>query len=371
MNLLFNNTINSDNTSINDTDNDIISEEDNPFTINLNTQYVTTNLVKKSLIHDSSSHFNFTAIRVNIRSLNNYKTFAKLESLLSALTFKPSIIAVTETWLKPDQLGPHTNLSSYTFLSNPRSKYSGGGVAFYIRDEIEYTHRIDLNIINEKIFESIFVDIKFQDKVITCRNIYHSPSNNGNAQKMFPSDLDNIPKKINKRESFLLGDFNLNILDCDEPNVTKFSSSINKPTRITDNSFTLLDQIRTNSNTLQKVKSCIITFSISDHLATMMSVAVKKFKSSNTVSEYYLQYSDSKIQSFSISLSELDITPVLNETDLNNAYNKFYPDCRNKFEEHFPLKRRPSRLKPQKSRFDQKLKNLLQCKGYIVLLSLI
>ena len=116
---MFNNTKNSDNTSINDTDNDIISKEDDPFTVTSNTQYVRANLVKKSLIHDFSSHFNFTAISVNIRSLNNYKNFAKLESLLSALTFKPSIIAVTETWLKPDQLGPHINLSHYTFLSSP------------------------------------------------------------------------------------------------------------------------------------------------------------------------------------------------------------------------------------------------------------
>ena len=176
LNLLFNNTINSDNTSINDSDNDIFSEEDDPFTINSNTQYVTTNLVKKSLIHDSSSHFNFIASSVNIRSSNNYKNLEKLESLLSALNFKPSIIAITETWLKPDQLGPHTNLSNCTFLSNPRSKYRRGGVAFYIRDDIEYTHRIDLDIMNEKIFESVFVDIKFQDKVITCGNIYGSPT---------------------------------------------------------------------------------------------------------------------------------------------------------------------------------------------------
>ena len=71
----------------------------------------------------------------------------------------------------------------------------------------------------KKIFESIFVDIKFQDKVITRGNIYRSPCN---AQKMFLADLDDILRKINKRESFLLGDFNYNILDCDEPNVSKF-----------------------------------------------------------------------------------------------------------------------------------------------------
>ena len=93
-----------------------------------------------------------------------------------------------------------------------------------------------------------------------------------------------------------------------------------------------------------------------------MSIAVKKCKSSKTGSEYYRQFSDSKIESFSKSLFELDITPVLNETDPNKAYNKFYQDYRNKFEEHFPLKKIPSRLKPQKSWFDQELKNLLQCK---------
>ena len=131
-------------------------------------------------------------------------------------------------------------------------KYRGGGVAFYIRDDIEYTHRIDLDLMNEKIFESIFADIKFQDKVITCGNIYRSPCNNGNVQKMFLADVDDIMRKINKRESFLLGDFNYNILNCDKPNVTKFidvmydhgfSSLIYRPTRITDNSSTLLDQI--------------------------------------------------------------------------------------------------------------------------------
>ena len=183
---------------------------------------------------------------------------------------------------------------------------------------------------------------------------------------MFPADLDDILRKINKRESFLFGDFNYYILDWNEPNVTKFidvmydhgfSSLINRPKRITDDSSTLLDQIWTNSNIPQKVKSCIITFSILDHLTTMMCIAVKKCESSKTGSEYYRQFSDSKIKSFSKSLSELDITSVLDETDPNNAYNKFYQDYKNKFEEYFPLKRRLSRLKPQKSWFEQELKN--------------
>ena len=52
----------------------------------------------------------------------------------------------------------------------------------------------------------------------------------------------------------------------------------------------------------------------------MMCIAVYKYKISKTGSEYYRQFSDSKIESFSKSLFELEITPVLDETDQNTAY---------------------------------------------------
>ena len=207
---------------------------------------------------------------------------------------------------------PHINLPNCTFHSNPRSKYRGGGVAFHIRVDVESTHRADLDIMNEKIFESIFINIKFQDKVTTCGNIHRFPGNTGNVQKMFLTNLEDILRKINKRESFLLGDFNYNNVDCDEPNVTKFtdvmhdhgfSFLINRPKRIIDTISTLFDQIWTKSNTPQKVQSCIITFSISDHLATMMCIAINNCKSSKAGTEYYRQFSDSKIESFSTSLS--------------------------------------------------------------------
>ena len=71
----------------------------------------------------------------------------------------------------------------------------------------------------------------------------------------------------------------------------------------------------------------------------MMRIAVNKYKSSKTGSEYYCQFSDSKTESFSKSLSELHITPVLDETDPNTAYNKYDQDFSYKFEEHFPLQK--------------------------------
>ena len=71
----------------------------------------------------------------------------------------------------------------------------------------------------------------------------------------------------------------------------------------------------------------------------MMSIAVKKCNSSKTGGEYYRQFRDSKIESFSESLAELDITPILNETDPNNVYNKFLPRLhKQNFRNIFPCK---------------------------------
>ena len=99
----------------------------------------------------------------------SHKNFAKMEDLSS------SIIAVTETWLKPAQTGFYTNLTGFTFFSNPRIHHRRGGVAFYIRDNLTYTQRIDLYVMNEKILEAFYIDIKLKEKTITCDVIYRSP----------------------------------------------------------------------------------------------------------------------------------------------------------------------------------------------------
>ena len=161
-----------------------------------------------------------------------------------------------------------------------------------------YSRRTDLEIMNEKVIEAIFVDIMFKNKTITCGNIYHSPSKDANAQSLFQSILENILHKISKRECLLFVDFNINLLDCDEPNVGNFievmlengyKSLINRPTRITQTNGTLLDHIWTNCCNAQKLKSCIITYSISDHLVTMICMSIKKSQTKNI--EYYRSFS--------------------------------------------------------------------------------
>ena len=96
---------------------------------------------------------------------------------MSSLTLAPSLIAVTETWSKPNYSDSITNLPGYSFISNPRTQIQGGGVEFYVKENLVCSTRLDLNRMEEKFFESFFFDVKFKNKTVTFGCIYRAPCN--------------------------------------------------------------------------------------------------------------------------------------------------------------------------------------------------
>ena len=53
---------------------------------------------------------------------------------------------------------------------------------------------------NEKIFESIFIDIHFENKVVTCGTIYRSPNKDMKFLNKFFQHLNQILKKLKKQK---------------------------------------------------------------------------------------------------------------------------------------------------------------------------
>ena len=77
--------------------------------------------------------------------------------MLDGLQHKFSLLGVTETWLKDDDCDLY-DIEGYNKLEKHRQNRSGGGVAIFIKDSIEYTIRNDLITFNEHI-ESVFFEI--------------------------------------------------------------------------------------------------------------------------------------------------------------------------------------------------------------------
>ena len=141
------------------------------------------------------------------------------------------------------------NLNNYSFEFTPTETYAGGTL-LYIANHLSYKCCNDLNVYIKNELESTFIEIvnpKKSDIIVGV--IYRHPSMdltdfNCNYLNQL---LQNISKE--KKSIFLLGDFNVNLLNYNEHNQTNSLASnsfiplILRPTRITSHSNTLIDDI--------------------------------------------------------------------------------------------------------------------------------
>ena len=212
---------------------------------------------------------NFSLFHWNARSLS--KNFESLKLLLSSLNEFPfSVIGISETWLRSNS--PNLfNLNNYKLFRSDRNKGRGGGVALYIFNEHRVRVRSDIHIEG---CEDLFVEIvteKCKNKIIGI--IYRPPCN---IPDTFLEKLDECLSIITRenKEVYLMGDFNIDMNKSDNLSLKlentlmsyAFNHHISNPTRITNTSKTLLDNIFSNNQDLNNVTNGIIYYDMSDHL---------------------------------------------------------------------------------------------------------
>ena len=141
---------------------------------------------------------------------------------------------------------------------------------------------MDLNIYKSNKLESTFIEVfnpKKSNIIIGC--IYKHPSMDLNDFNT--NYLNNLLDKVSKEQKsvFLLGDFNINLLNYNDHNPTNefldslasnsFVPYILQPTQLTFHSKTLIDNIFSNIISPEAI-SCYSTSTISDHLPQFMIV---------------------------------------------------------------------------------------------------
>ena len=306
-----------------------------------------------------SSSFLIT-MHLNIRSLP--ANFDKLQSLLANMKLKPHILSINETWLNNNQKGEFNNLSNYVFISNNRIHSRGGGVALYVDDTLSFSVRDNISIMKEKICETLFIDVHFnKQETVTIGTIYRSPLNNNISHSNFADSLTSLLKtvKSSKNHTIIMGDFNYNLLEFDNPHVNdfvqimyehKFYPMINKPTRITTNSATLIGHIWTNISHCT-IFNGILVDCIADHLPILQSVQLKSppVKNTKTGKRHISSFNISK---FVKKLEIYNFSGIFAFTDVNSAYEKFIQQFCTIFDECFPITPTISKKKRGKPWYD-------------------
>ena len=298
------------------------------------------------------SHKNksLSLFHINACSLN--KNFDDLQHLLSSTKKVFDIIAVSETRItKQVSLLNNLNLNHYSFEFTP-TETSAGGTLLYIANHLSYKCRNDLNIYKKNELESTFIEIVNPKKSnIIVGVIYRHPSmdladfNSNYLNKL----LENISKE--QKSVFLLGDFNVNLLNYNEHNQTiefldslasnSFIPLILQPTRITSHSNTLIDNIFSNVIG-PDIISGNLTATISDHLPQFAIIPnIFGNISGNKYNIYERDWSKFDRENFILDYFSVDWEDLLKIGKLNaDNSTKIYLDAINMLlDTYAPLKR--------------------------------
>ena len=195
---------------------------------------------------------------------------------------KASIIGISESKLDDSIDDNEIDIPGYSVLRSDRNRH-GGGVACYVKNELCFNRETIISQEIEHIIVSIFIPKCKPIKI----GIFYRPPGQNNFLDILMNELSSL--NTNKSEVYLLGDFNINLLqrnqyvlkenlsskykDLITPLIRQYKEFcqfyslkqfIREPTRITCDSSSLIDHIL--SNAVEKVSaSGLIDIGISDH----------------------------------------------------------------------------------------------------------
>ena len=187
----------------------------------------------------------------------------------------PDIILLCETWHSKNS--PVPEIEGYSSVHKYREHKKGGGVAILISENLNYKPRPDLELSSE-VYEHCLVEVKLKTENIICCSGYRAPNTD---TALFLKEYEKIAEKINRinKTKVVIGlDHNLDLLNYVKHCPTREFVCINenknlvpgimRPTRITNISATLIDNIFVSDSYVPMIRSQIIIDDISDHLPT-------------------------------------------------------------------------------------------------------
>ena len=280
-------------------------------------------------------HFNARSLKCNVESISNF---------LDTLDVVADVIAVSETWLRPHDDIHDVSMSGYNMYNTYRTTGLGGGTSLFVRDSLNVKEVPSYTKCINNVCECTTIEIvmdKGKNIVVGC--FYRAPSS---SIPEFCDELDLFLHEFGKKNLYVCGDFNIDLVCYDTNRDVKtfvdvlYSHSvyptITRPTRVTINSATLIDNIFTNCIGVQ-MKSGIFCTDVSDHLPVFSICEEHKSKPRTSVMKRC--FSETNVNKFQTCLQDVDWSNVLSRQDTNTAYDLFRTELENVFDKCFPLEK--------------------------------
>ena len=168
--------------------------------INLNPGPVQTQLIYDKT-WDSLKTKGLHFCHLNVNSL-----LSKIDEIRDiAYHVKPAVLGITESKLDGSVSNMEINIDGYSIIRSDRNRH-GGGVACYIKNDLCFnTKTIFPNSIEHVFFEILIPKVK-----PIAVGIFYRPPNSNDILNLLSDNFQQIDLK--KKEIYLLGDFNINLI---------------------------------------------------------------------------------------------------------------------------------------------------------------
>ena len=205
----------------------------------------------------SSDLYNFlkhpnhlSTIHYNVQSITN-----KIDTLIAEFSFF-DIISFSETWLHDSVSSDDLHFPSFhppERKDRVNNRY--GGVILYVKNNLSYTRRHDLEI---GFLECIWIQIKLVNNKNILYGVFYRPPNSDVAYTTFIEDSIDLAINTNITDVIITGDFNFNTMNenhfrkvqalCNQFNLFQ---CIDEPTHFTENAMSTIDLLFvTNKNSI-------------------------------------------------------------------------------------------------------------------------
>ena len=291
-------------------------------------------------------------ININVQSLNS--KHANLNDLICELLLKGiniEIIALQEIWNidHPELLDI---VGFHPIIFKQRVGMRGGGVGFYIKNNISYEIIDDCSPFQNKIIESITLLLSFNNKSkMYVTSVYRS---NGLLQNVTPNEqllnftnsFNELMAKLSSKSlvSYVFTDSNINLLN---ENALVYGNYLNsvfshgflqlntKATRIRDGTATLIDHIHSNSKMSYFLTGTLLS-DISDHFITFVCNGKNVSQSKQRITSSRI-FSADNIKKFKEALASQNWVETLSALSTDSAYDAFWSAYKKLFDLSFPL----------------------------------
>ena len=255
----------------------------------------------------------------NIRSL---KAKDRLLHIKCELLGTYDIITVSETWLKRSDNTDNFSLPGYQlpFRKDRSSGFGGyGGVLAWVSNHIACKHRQDLE---SKELEALWLEIRLKNKKFLLCVLYRPPNVDNDFWNILNDKIIAI-KQAHSMKILIIGDLNAHLSSQHGKLLENLAITQNLtihnyiPTRVTNDSATILDQCLTNFPS--EVKSVEVFAPVSNNDHSTLAVKIKFAK--NKISSYQRvmwDYKSANFDGFRNALFEMEWDPLFESEEIND-----------------------------------------------------